>query len=280
MSEQAEISAQAIAVLRQVVEMEKAMEAEHQRKCQQEEDEAKEINRAYRIEQQRKAWEAAVGAELLSGMAATFTEFGIVLQYRGECERIDLFKLRPGKMPQEVIYNWIQEVDCTCVAREKSMQAQQVEIQRVVAAFEQVQTADEFREVEIPWDIEGRVEVAEVRDRAWERVRLEEEERQRCWQELQEAAFYPFVYYRVYYPLVATDDGQMYVDQDTIVSLAPEPVNGWWVRADGRPPVQLPHVCMIERIEVRAVDDLPGWCHYQDSVFGSIKVVPVDAERL
>jgi len=279
----AEVSAQAIEALRQQVEIEEqawaAVTAQRERAVNEERQRLEAVQSEY----QHGLWLEALGADLLSGLNARFTPRGMVLLYRG-CTRefISQNHFHHGTAAVlQAILTWIKDVDDGYAAQEEDRQAQQAGIQRIVAALNRVQSDEDFRTIEIPWDLEGRVEIAEAEEQAQVRARAAREEREARRLELQKAAFYPFVFYRVHYGILAMDDEGRYVEREYVDSLTAEcDHQGWWYPVSGGHPVRVANVYQVERIEVCEHTEMPGWCARHEVEFGKIQVPPADVERL
>jgi hypothetical protein len=89
--------------------------------------------------------------------------------------------------------------------------------------------------------------------------------------------FSPFSFYRVHYGVVASDGPETYVQTQSFRTLHPEPTNGWWQPILDRPPVKIAHLAKIERIDVTAPDEVPGWCPTVETEWGYIYVPPENA---
>jgi hypothetical protein len=186
----------------------------------------------------------------------------------------------------------------------RKQEAAQAQAEALLKALEQVQTWGELLQVElsaparpyfdayieklvIPYTNETLKRVYDAYEAARVRAREHREKTEAARQQAEREAFFPFLYYRVHYGIVAVDvDGDCYVDTRTVdvlhVPLIPIlPFSRrWWSPADGSDEMQLLHVVRIDRVRVESVDQMPHWCPTWVTEFGAIRVPPEDAGRL
>jgi len=237
------------------------------------------VQRAQRILEMRDVCEKVLGREVLEALGIEILSGGVKFVYRGRETMWQIHKLHVGdpeyrKTVEAAIVKFCDETD---ELRAKA--------DALIAGFQAVQTLAEYRafDDEVPWNLQDYV--AEAARIAWERVEEAEAEREAQRVALEEEAFYPFVYYRVYNAMVAnSDDGEHFIDYHVLDSLTGHCVpGGWWVSAhcyDLQRPTELKNVYKVERVEVCTVEELPAWCPKQETAFGQIRIPPAGAERL
>jgi len=159
----------------------------------------------------------------------------------------------------------------------------EAEIQDVIAALNRVpvgETLEDLRPTCRQHMNDRRV--ADAWDAANERVEAADAAREEKRSQLELEAFFPFVYYRVEYALVAYDGDESYLDTRWASSLYDQPdSHDWWLLIGEPNPVRLANVVRTIRVPVLLPRDIPtdaGWLT-QETEWGTIHLPPLGCER-
>lgn len=167
--------------------------------------------------------------------------------------------------------------------RERERQAERAHLLEVAAT---ALTWDELRPVSdrvtVNWDYGRDGDLADDEElvaayhEAEERVRLHMEQREAARVAAENAAFHPFVFYRVTMGIIGVLDEEAIVETATFDTLKPEPDEntGFWQPTNRDWPIRVHNLVFVEQITVTQPEEMPRWCKRVDTEWGAIRVPP------